>query len=99
MTEDTSPASPAPKGSDLGRRLVVAFIGVPLILALAFYAPNWALWAFYANRRRRRSLRVRDDDHAVSAGAPGVVGALHDGAPLCCILAGAGLQRSAPRPR
>ena len=47
MTEDTSPASPAPKGSDLGRRLVVAFIGVPLILALAFYAPNWALWAFY----------------------------------------------------
>jgi phosphatidate cytidylyltransferase len=36
------------KGSDLGPRLVTAAVGVPILLALAFFAPNWALWALIA---------------------------------------------------
>lgn len=36
------------KGSDLGPRLVTAAVGVPILLALAFLAPNWALWALLA---------------------------------------------------
>lgn len=45
---EADPKAPAEKkGRDVWRRFVVALIGVPIILALAFYAPNWALWAFY----------------------------------------------------
>lgn len=37
-------SEPATKKSDLGPRLVTAAIGIPILLALAFFAPNWALW-------------------------------------------------------
>lgn len=44
---DPSAAAPAPKPSDLGPRLVTAAIGIPLILAMAFHAPNWSMWLFF----------------------------------------------------
>lgn len=38
----------ARKPSDLGARLLVAVIGVPILLAIAFYAPNWGVWLFFS---------------------------------------------------
>jgi phosphatidate cytidylyltransferase len=43
-----APAPEPKRGSDLGPRLVTAAIGVPILLALAFFAPNWALWLLVA---------------------------------------------------
>jgi phosphatidate cytidylyltransferase len=45
-TEATAIA--AKKPSDLGPRLVVAAIGIPALLGIAFYAPNFAVWALLA---------------------------------------------------
>ncbi|MCB9506055.1 MAG: phosphatidate cytidylyltransferase [Myxococcales bacterium] len=33
--------------SDLAKRLVTAAVGVPALFAIAFLAPNWAVWALY----------------------------------------------------
>lgn len=44
----TAPADAPKKKGDLGPRLLTAAIGVPLILAMAFYAPNWVIWLFFA---------------------------------------------------
>ena len=39
--------TPSRTKGDLGGRLLVAAVGVPIILTLAFMAPNWCLWVFY----------------------------------------------------
>lgn len=46
--DDASPGTAKKGSSDLGPRALTAVIGVPLILALAFFAPNWGLWLFLA---------------------------------------------------
>ncbi len=41
----SAPSPPSTgKNSDLIPRLTVAIIGVPILLSIAFLAPNWALW-------------------------------------------------------
>ena len=40
-----APAAASAKPSDLGPRLVVAAIGIPVLLGIAFFAPNAAVWA------------------------------------------------------
>lgn len=44
-----APETPVKPKSDLAPRVLTAVIGVPLILALAFFGPNWALWLFLAS--------------------------------------------------
>ncbi len=47
-TPDGAATSPPPKKSDLAPRVATAVVGVPAILAMAVWAPNWAIWLFYA---------------------------------------------------